>query len=129
MTVSIHRQHWTVPEAAEILGVPASRVEGWIDKYRIVTCKVIAGTRFLDRKALVRLALLLEMQEILGERSPLATTIARNLPDSVAGVLDRLDLEDDAAPDVVFTVGPDRVTLHRNTLRQLQARIQEVALV
>lgn len=125
----IHRQEWTVPEAAEILGVAPSRIAGWIDKAHVVTPKVIAGTRFLDRKAMVRLALLLEMQGILGERSPLATTIARSLPDTVAGVLDRLDLEDEDAPEVLFTVGPDRVTLHRDTLRNLQARIQEVALV
>lgn len=129
--MSIHRQEWTVPEAAEILGVKESRIAKWIDGARIVTPKLIAGTRFLDRKAMVRLALLLEMQEILGERSPLAPSIARNLPDDVAGAIDDLDLEDEEAPDVAFTLGhpADRVTLHRDTLRKLQSRIQEVALV
>lgn len=124
------RTQWTVEEAAEVLGVRPSRVAKWIDGEHIIKPTVVLRTRFLSRRDLVRLALLLDLQSMLGEKSPMAVAIARGLPDDVVSVLDGLDLEDeDEVPSVIFRLAQDRVSIERESLKALAVRIREVALV
>lgn len=123
------RQEWTLDEAAEILGVSKGRVQRWIDVEGVVTPKIIMRSRYLDRKALVRLSLLIELQGMFGEKAPISFHIVSHLTDDVIASFDRLDLEEGAAPGVVFKMNGGAVTINCDTLKRLQERIRAVALV
>jgi hypothetical protein len=132
--LSVLRQHWSLPETAQIIQRPPRRVIGWCDEGLVETKEFRGprdhqGERYVDRAGLVKIALLAFLTEHLGERAALTRTIVRALPADVAHALDKADLEDGVVRDITFSVGDvGEVTLSPKFLRALVQRINEAGL-